>query len=100
MPQDQPQESPLRPSIAAHAAHQLCMTIADIVNDEVGETMSRRAYLKLCGLATAAERFSKGAADWYVNLLGEDHDMLVALEERYVVRMAFRGKGGPAGSDE
>jgi len=87
MPQDHPQESPLRPSIAAHVTHQLCMAIADVVQDDAGGEMSRRAYLKLCGLATAAELFSRDAAHWYVNLLGEDHDLLVALEERYLARL-------------
>ena len=94
MPQDQPQEWPLPPSVAASVTHQLCAAIFDVIHHEAAGGMSRRSYLKLCGLATAAEVFSRDAAHWYVSLMGEDHEMLVALEARYVARSASAEKDG------
>lgn len=34
-------------------------------------------------LATAAAVFSNEAARWYFNRMGEDHDLLEALEDRF-----------------
>lgn len=94
MQQDHPHQWPLRPSVAAHVAYQLCAMISDLVRDEAGVGMSHRDYLKLCGLATAAEVFSREAADWYGNLKGEDEDLLAGLVERYMTRVAPGKEGG------
>lgn len=77
-------EWPLRPSQAASLTHYLCLAMADIVNHEAGREMSRRSYLKLCGLSLAAELISREAAGWYGRLKGEDEELLEGLEERYL----------------
>lgn len=75
---------PLLPSQAAGVTHYLCMAMADIVTREGGGEMSRRTYLKLYGLAMAAELVSGEAAGWYGRLKGEDEELLEGLEERYL----------------
>lgn len=73
---------PLRPSESASVTHALCMAITDLLH-ESGSDMSRRTYIKVCGLATAAAVFSNEAARWYFNRMGEDHELLEALEDRF-----------------
>lgn len=94
MPQDPSQEWPLPPSVTAAVAYQLCMAIFDVVQDEAGSGMSHRSFLKLCGLATAAEVFSREAAEWYGNLKGEDEELLEGLLERYAARVTSGKEGG------
>lgn len=86
MPQDKSLNWPLLPSQAASVTHCLCMAIADVIHHEAGGEMSRRSYLKLCGLATAAELFSRDAARWYGSLMGEDQELLEGLEERWAAK--------------
>lgn len=77
-----PEKLHLRPSKAASLTHALCTAINDLVQEE-GSDMSRRTYLKVCGLAAAAEMFSDASARFHFNLMGEDHDQLEAIEDRW-----------------
>lgn len=83
MSSENPENWPFRPSHTASVTHALCAAIKDLLH-ESGSDMSRSTYLKVCGLAAAAEMFSDQAARWYFNRMGEDHDLLEALENRYV----------------
>ena len=94
MSHEKPHQWPLPPSQSASVTEYLCMAMKDVVEHEAGSRMSRRTYLKLYGLAMAAEVFSRDAARWYTNLSGEDHDLLEGLEERYMARGAPPEKGG------
>ena len=85
MSQESPETWPLRPSHSASVTSALCAAIADLLH-ESGSNMSRDTYLKVCGLATAAAVFSNEAARWYFNRMGEDHDLLEALEDRVMER--------------
>ena len=45
----------------------LCMALADLIQDAAGGEMSRRTYLKLCGLAMAAELYSAEVSGFFGN---------------------------------
>ncbi|HEX7048041.1 MAG TPA: hypothetical protein VF275_10785 [Gammaproteobacteria bacterium] len=79
------------PTHVAHVTHQLCMALSDLIVDEAGGEMSRRSYLKLCGLAMAAEVFSAEVARFFGNQEGEDEAVLAALEARYSRRNKVAG---------
>lgn len=74
---------PLRPSHSAAVAHALCMALADLLIEQGGGEISRRAYLKACGLATAAELFAKETSGFFGNQRGEDEELLELLEEKW-----------------
>lgn len=90
MSDELPMEWPLPPSQAASVVHQLCMAMADTVLHECGHRISRRTYLKLCGLSVAAELVAGDAARWYGTRMGKDEDLLAALEERYLAEAGRR----------
>lgn len=79
-----PETWPLRPSHAAAVAHGLCMALADLIHHQGGPDVSRRAYLQMCGLATAAELFTNEVSHWFGSRMGEDEDSLERLEDRYL----------------
>ena len=74
---------PLRPSHASSITHTLCMALSDLLHED-GNDLDRRAYVKACGLAAAAEVFSGEATGWYFQQMGEDHDLLEALQDRWL----------------
>lgn len=74
---------PLRASTSAQISHALCMTLADLVSEEGGGEISRRAHLKMCGLALAAEVFSQEVSAFFGGQLGECEDMLELIEARW-----------------
>ena len=84
MSEESPLSWPLSPSHSASVAYALCMALADLIHEEGGGEVSRRAFLQACGLATAAEVFSREAARWYGTRMGKDHDLLEALQARYM----------------
>lgn len=75
---------PLRPGHTAHVLHGLCLALADLVEEEAGGDTSRRAFLKMARIATAAELFAREVAHWFGSRLGEDHDLLEELQARYM----------------
>ena len=83
MSHEKTQARPLRPCHSASVTSALCAAIADLLH-ESGSDMSRRTYLKICGLAAAAEVFSGEAAGWYFQQMGEDHDLLEELQDRWL----------------
>ena len=64
MSDDYPQSWPLRPSHAAYVINGLNMAIVDLVHAEGSDEMTRRGFLKMVALATAAELFSREVALW------------------------------------
>ncbi|HEX6929700.1 MAG TPA: hypothetical protein VF267_10640, partial [Gammaproteobacteria bacterium] len=74
----------LLPSLSSYALHGLCIALADVIHHEVRKDTSRRALLKASGLATAAELFAGELAHFFGSRMGEDHDLLEALEDRYL----------------
>ncbi len=79
MSDEKPETWPLRPSHSSYITHALCMTLADLLHEEGGD-MSRRTYLKACGVATAAEAFSQEVSHWFGSRMGEEQEMLEELE--------------------
>lgn len=55
-----------------------------MVHHEVRNDVSRRALLKAGGLATAAELFTGELAHFFGSRMGEDHEAIEAIEERYL----------------
>ena len=88
MSAENPESWPLRPSHSASVSHALCMALFDLLHEEGGGEVSRRAYLKMCGLAKAAELFSKEVSGFFGNQRGEAEDLLEALEERFESKQA------------
>lgn len=86
---EQPREWPLLPSELAQVVHQLSLALADVV-EEAGESLSRRSYLKLHGLATAIEVFAREAARWYGSLAPGEQEALDALEAAYAAARKLR----------
>lgn len=84
MSDEKPETWPLLPSHSAYVLQGVCLALADTVRGEVGAAVSRRALLKLNALATAAELLSGEVAHFYGTRMGEDHDQLEALEDRYL----------------
>lgn len=74
---------PLRPSESAFITHALNMAMVDLVEEEGGGQVSRRAYLKMCALARAAEVFSEEVSAFFGNQLGEAEDALTDLEDKW-----------------
>lgn len=83
MSDETPETWPLRPSYSASALHGLCMTLADLVREAGGPKVSRRSYLKLCAVTSAAELLAAEVSQWFGTRLGEDEDQLEFLEDRY-----------------
>jgi hypothetical protein len=92
MSKDYLETFPLRPSHSTSVAYGLCMVMADLAEFEAGGETSRRAYLKMCALAVAAELFSKEAAHFFGSRKGEDEDRLEALEDNYMKEHAPKAK--------
>lgn len=87
MPNDNNNDSdsfPLLPSHSAYTLHGLCIALVDVVRDEVSSDTSRRALLKANALATAAELLSAEVAHVFGSRMGEDHEQLEAIEDRYI----------------
>ena len=70
-------------SHASSMTHALCMALSDLLHED-GNDLDRRAYVKACGLAAAAEVLSGEAAGWYFQQMGEDHDLLEELQDRWL----------------
>lgn len=83
MSKESPDTWPLLPAHSAYAVHGLCMAIADLIQEE-GGAPSRRALLKAAGIATAAELFAGELAHFFSTRMGEDHELLEAIEDRYL----------------
>lgn len=75
---------PLSPSHSAAIVHGLCLALADLVEFEAGGETSRPAYLKMYAIATAAEVFSQEVAHFFGSRMDADHEMLEAIEARYL----------------
>ncbi len=84
MSDEKPETWPLLPAHSSYTLHGLCMALADVVREEVGGDVSRRALLKVNALASAAELFSAELAHFFGSRMGEDHDRLEAIEDRYL----------------
>lgn len=74
---------PLRPSESASIAHALNMALADLVEEEGGGEIARRAFLKMYALARAAEIFSREVSAFFGGQLGAAEDRLTELEDRW-----------------
>ena len=76
---------PPRPSTAAYNLEGLCFAIHDIVHRHgahgIGE--DRRVYLQLAAIASAAELYSFVLARWFGTRMGDDHELLEALQDRF-----------------
>lgn len=84
MANEKPESWPLPPSIASYTLHGICIALADVIHDEIRNDTSQRTLLKAAGLVTAAELFSNELAHFFGSQAGEDHDLLEALEKRYL----------------
>lgn len=84
MSDEKPETWPQLPAYSAYALQGLCIALADTVRDELNGKVSRRAIIKASGLATAAELFANELAHFFVSRPPEDHDLLEAIEERYL----------------
>ena len=84
MSKDHLETFPLRPSHAAAVTHGLVMALADLVHEEAGGETSRRAFLKMASIATAAEVVAQDVARFFGSRMGEDEDLLEAIEARYM----------------
>lgn len=71
------------PSHSAHVVQGLCMALSDMLNDE-GAKPSRRTYLKMCALATAAEMLSRDVTGFFSGQAGEAEALLEQVEKLYV----------------
>ena len=78
----------LLPSHSSYTLHGLCIALADVIHEEISGDVSRRSLLKASGLATATEFFAHEVAHFFGSRMGEDHDALEALQERYVEEVA------------
>ncbi|HEX7047674.1 MAG TPA: hypothetical protein VF275_08920 [Gammaproteobacteria bacterium] len=83
MPEMHKETRPLRPSDAAHVTQALCAALSDLLHQE-GAAPSRRTYLIMCGLASAADFFSHEVSHWFGSRTGEDLERLEAIQERCV----------------
>lgn len=84
MPLESPQTWPLRPSHSSYVLHGLCMALADLIHEEGGGSLSRRALLKAGGIATAAEVFAGEVADFFGGQAGEYENLLEQLENEFM----------------
>lgn len=75
---------PLLPSHAAYALHGLALAITDLVREEVTPDFSRRTLHKINALATAQELIAQDLAHFFGSRMGEDHEQLEAIQDRYV----------------
>lgn len=74
----------LLPSHAAYALHGLAIAITDTVREEVSGDVSRRTLHKINALATAQEMIAIELAHFFGSRMGEDHDLLEAIQDRYL----------------
>ena len=74
---------PLRPSQAASVAHGLTMALSDLLEEEGGGEVSRRAFLKACAIVTACEVFAGEVSHFFGGQLGDDETLLAEIEERF-----------------
>lgn len=84
MSDEKPETWPLLPAHSSYTLHGLCIALADVVREEISNEVSRRALLKVNALAGAAELFSAELAHFFGSRMGEDHEQLEAMEDRYV----------------
>ena len=75
---------PLRPGHSAAVVHGLCLALVDLVEEEAGGDTPRRAFLKMAGIATAAEVVARDVAHFFGSRMHEDHDALESLQDRYL----------------
>lgn len=75
---------PFLPSHTAYTLQGLCLALADTLQEEGTDT--RRALIKANSLATAAELFAHELAHFFGSRMGDDHDQLEAIQDRYVRR--------------
>lgn len=74
---------PPRPSDSAYVLHGLCVTLADIVQEEVCRELSQKTAVKLAGVASAAELFAAELAHWFASRPPDQHEQLEALLDQY-----------------
>lgn len=84
MKNEKPSSLPLLPSHSSYTLRGLCIALADVIHEEVNGKVSRRALQKASSLATAAELFSGEVAHFFGSRMGDDHDQLEALQDRYL----------------
>lgn len=84
MSDEKPEKFPLLPSHSSSTLHGLCITLTDVIREEVSTDISRRALLKVNALALAAECFSGELSHFFFSRMGDDHELLEALEDRYL----------------
>lgn len=75
---------PLLPSHAACALHGLAIAITDTVREEVSGDIARRTLHKINALATAQELIATELAHFFGSRMGDDHDELEAIQDRYM----------------
>lgn len=82
---------PPRPCTAAYNLEGLTMAIADIVHQDgaAGIHEDRRIYLQLAAIAAAAEVYSRELAHWFGSRMGEDHELLESLQDRFEAASAM-----------
>lgn len=76
---------PPRPCSAAYHLEGLNMAISDIVQQEgaAGIHEDRRIYLELAAITAAAELYASVLAHWFSSRMGEDHELLEELQDRF-----------------
>ena len=77
---------PPRPSIAAYNLEGLNMAIYDLVHGEGARGIGddRRVYLQLAAVTAAAELYAHLLARFFSTRMGDDHELLEDLEERFI----------------
>lgn len=91
MSPDKSETWPLRPSHASATLTGLCLALADLIEAEGGGEISRRAYLKMHSLALMAELLSHELTHWFGSQVGEDEDLLEAIQDKWVGKRGGRG---------
>ena len=74
---------PLRPSHAASVAHGLAVALSDLLQEEGGGEIPRRAFLKACAIAAANEVLAGEVSHFFGGQLGDDETLLAEIEERF-----------------
>ena len=86
MNDERPETWPLLPSHSSYTLNGLAAALVDVIREEVGGDVSPRTLMKANGLAMAVELFSQEVAHFFGAQMGDDHDQLEAIQDRYITK--------------